>query len=133
MIASHTQSNRQRTLLEEALAAQHQRVAGLRADLAELVSDQGLTELDTDEGFGEGATTAIDKDRDEALYARGRQAIVEIEEALARLDSGTYGRCQSCGGAIPRERLEALPTATTCVRCKVGGRLSQRSRPGLAA
>ncbi|HZS46924.1 MAG TPA: TraR/DksA family transcriptional regulator [Blastocatellia bacterium] len=37
-----------------------------------------------------------------------------IEEALARIDRGTYGKCQECGKDISIKRLEALPTATTC-------------------
>lgn len=37
-----------------------------------------------------------------------------VEEALARLDDGTYGTCTVCGRAIDDERLEARPEATTC-------------------
>jgi RNA polymerase-binding transcription factor DksA len=41
----------------------------------------------------------------------------EIENALARFDAGTYGSCEVCARAIPLERLEAIPHATTCVVC----------------
>lgn len=44
---------------------------------------------------------------------------VEIRAALARLDSDAYGVCEVCSGAIPIERLDALPTARTCVSCQV--------------
>jgi RNA polymerase-binding transcription factor DksA len=40
-----------------------------------------------------------------------------IERALSRLEAGTYGTCERCGQAIPRERLEAIPDASTCVAC----------------
>jgi DnaK suppressor protein len=41
----------------------------------------------------------------------------DVEYALSRFDAGTYGSCEVCAGAIPLERLEAIPHATTCVRC----------------
>ena len=41
----------------------------------------------------------------------------DIEYALSRVDAGTYGSCEVCGGAIPVERLEAVPHATACVGC----------------
>ncbi|MBL8921546.1 MAG: TraR/DksA C4-type zinc finger protein [Myxococcaceae bacterium] len=41
----------------------------------------------------------------------------EIEEALLRIDSGTWGRCLQCGGAIGRDRLRALPETKFCVSC----------------
>ena len=41
----------------------------------------------------------------------------DVEYALSRFDAGTYGSCEVCGGAIPLERLETIPHATTCVVC----------------
>ena len=51
-----------------------------------------------------------------AASLRGRRDQVEV--ALQRLDDGTYGRCSTCGEAIPAERLEACPWVTECVACK---------------
>jgi RNA polymerase-binding transcription factor DksA len=45
----------------------------------------------------------------------------EVELALARLDDGTYGRCEECGEPIGDQRLEGLPTARTCARCDAPG------------
>jgi RNA polymerase-binding transcription factor DksA len=42
----------------------------------------------------------------------------QVGAALQRLDDGTYGRCATCGEAIPAERLEACPWVTECVACK---------------
>ena len=42
----------------------------------------------------------------------------EVDAALGRLDSGTYGKCENCGGEINPERLEAMPTATLCSSCQ---------------
>lgn len=43
--------------------------------------------------------------------------LVETEDALRRVDLGTYGRCEACGGAIGRQRLLALPAARFCLGC----------------
>jgi DnaK suppressor protein len=49
---------------------------------------------------------------------RERKLIKKIDEALARLDTGDYGYCESCGIEIGIRRLEARPTATLCIDCK---------------
>lgn len=41
----------------------------------------------------------------------------EIDAALERMDAGTWGRCETCGGAIGRGRLRALPEARHCLTC----------------
>jgi DnaK suppressor protein len=46
------------------------------------------------------------------------RTIEEIDAALARLDTGAYGRCVHCGSAIPLERLEFRPFAAACVSCQ---------------
>jgi DnaK suppressor protein len=44
--------------------------------------------------------------------------LVEVQQALARIDNGTYGMCSNCGQPIPEKRLEAIPWATLCVTCE---------------
>jgi len=44
--------------------------------------------------------------------------IEQIDMALGKIDNGTYGICEDCGGEIPLARLEALPFATQCIECK---------------
>lgn len=50
---------------------------------------------------------------------RGAQAheLDELEAALERIDKGTYGTCQMCGGAVGRQRLRAIPEARFCIDC----------------
>jgi DnaK suppressor protein len=50
--------------------------------------------------------------------ARLLRMIEEIDEALARIAEGSYGRCVHCGVAIPAERLEFRPFAAGCVACE---------------
>jgi DnaK suppressor protein len=50
------------------------------------------------------------------------EVAAEIDRALAKAGEGSYGMCDSCGEEIPEERLEALPWATRCVKCKATSR-----------
>ena len=52
------------------------------------------------------------------LRDRDRKLLVKIQEAIKRLENGTFGVCGSCGQAIPSRRLERLPAANLCVACK---------------
>ena len=69
----------------------------------------------------EGDTLAVERERDLALSNQARQAVEEIDHALAKFDLGTYGICEVSGEPIPRERLEAIPWARERVEYKVGG------------
>ncbi|CAF0703693.1 TraR/DksA family transcriptional regulator [Candidatus Methylacidithermus pantelleriae] len=61
---------------------------------------------------------AYDKDFALTLLSQEQDALYEIEEALKRIETGTYGICQMCGNPIPRARLEAVPYARFCVGCQ---------------
>ena len=63
---------------------------------------------------------AVIRENDEVLEAlsnEGREQLPLVEDALARLDAGTYGSCEVCKKAIALTRLEARPYATTCIAC----------------
>ena len=53
-----------------------------------------------------------------SLSNNSRDLLQQVQRALGRLDSSTYGLCEECGGAIPKVRLQAFPRATLCVSCK---------------
>ena len=53
--------------------------------------------------------------------------LAHIENALERLGAGSYGQCEHCGEKIPLARLQALPYATSCIRCK---RKAERGHAG---
>lgn len=64
------------------------------------------------------ASQVFEQQRDLALRDRASQHLGLVDEALARLDAGTYGPCRRCGRAIPPERLEALPWAAYDIDCQ---------------
>jgi DnaK suppressor protein len=49
---------------------------------------------------------------------RERKLIFKIQEALTRIDEGTFGICEECGEEIGIERLKARPVTTLCIECK---------------
>jgi len=52
------------------------------------------------------------------LSARGKERLIEIEEALEKIREGTYGICEECGEEIGGGRLKVMPLATSCVTCQ---------------
>ena len=57
---------------------------------------------------------------------RERKLIKKIDEIIAKIDSGDYGYCESCGVEIGLKRLEARPTATLCIDCKTLDEMRER-------
>ncbi|MGI9616608.1 MAG: TraR/DksA family transcriptional regulator, partial [Acidimicrobiales bacterium] len=90
----------------------------LAAEAAALMADREPGDVQFDEESGEGDTIAVERDRDLALSAAARQAVSDIDAALARLDDNTYGLCIAGDDVIPKERLEAIPEAAVCVEHK---------------
>lgn len=103
-----------------------------RARLAALA-----TELDAQEAAAAGSRDTVTLDQQsvgrlsrmdalqgqamaKATHARRRQMRSRIAAALARLDAGTFGWCETCGEAIAERRLELDPTLTRCIGCAAG-------------
>lgn len=94
----------------------------LRREAVDTLSQRDLSDMldhDDPSADSDGAATLM-------LIERAEQRHWEVEQALARLDNGTYGYCASCGAGIPLERLRALPATTACVACS--DRSSYRTR-----
>jgi len=64
------------------------------------------------------ASHVFEQQRDLALRDHNEQHLAAIDAALARLDSGAFGRCISCHRPIAPERLEARPWAALCIDCQ---------------
>jgi len=64
------------------------------------------------------ATLESDRNFTLRIRDRERKLIGKIKEALERIDSGTYGICESCGEEISEARLKARPVTTLCIECK---------------
>jgi RNA polymerase-binding transcription factor len=75
----------------------------------------------SEEGYADPNDRAtLESDRNFLLRMRDRERklLGKIDEAFARIDDGSYGRCEECGGDIGIERLKARPVTTLCIACK---------------
>lgn len=111
----------QRGVLRAERATYLGQAESLKAEADSLVADIDPGDVQFDEESGEGDSLAIERDRDLALSAQARQAVDEIDHALAKFELGTYGICEISGDPIPEERLEAIPWARERVEHKIGG------------
>ncbi|MEV7395766.1 TraR/DksA C4-type zinc finger protein [Aeromicrobium sp. NPDC092404] len=91
-------------------------LAALTRDFAGVV-DASVDSNADDEHDPEGSTIAFERSQLGALIEQAERRLAEIDAARARLDDGTYGRCETCGRPIADGRLEARPVARTCVGC----------------
>jgi DnaK suppressor protein len=93
-------------------------LTGRRHDLEEAtgasMSDAG-GEAGFDEEYADAGTYTFERERDLSLVDNVKDLIEKVQHALARIDDGSYGRCEACDGPIEGERLDALPYATLCL------------------
>ncbi|MCX7886392.1 MAG: TraR/DksA C4-type zinc finger protein [Verrucomicrobiae bacterium] len=79
--------------------------------------------------MADAGTDNFDREFALSLVSSEQDALYEIEEALKRLEAGTYGICEMCEKVIPKERLEAVPFARMCVHCQAIAERENRRRP----
>jgi DnaK suppressor protein len=75
-------------------------------------------EMPIDNHLAEMASVTYDRELDYTLGENSEQLLHLIDEALTRINAGTFGSCQRCGQQIAPERLEAIPYARLCIDCK---------------
>jgi DnaK suppressor protein len=63
-------------------------------------------------------SNTFERDHEMTMAKNARESLHIIEAALARIEDGTYGVCESCGQPIGKMRLQAFPRATLCMECK---------------
>jgi len=81
------------------------------------IASGDVTQGAGDDQADAGAKT-YEREREIALTLNSRDLVAQNERAIARIDAGTYGVCESCHQPIGKERLQAFPRATLCVTCK---------------
>lgn len=103
--------------------------AELEDDIARIAEELQFSESDLaglmrDYGGGSGDDSAdtggkvLEREQNLTLTQNSRKLLEQNQRALERIDSRSYGRCESCGEPIGKMRLQAFPRATLCVPCK---------------
>lgn len=93
-----------------------------RAELIEQASDLDATadvaqwrDSGFDDDYADTGSATFERERAQSLANHARRLLLQIDDALARMDAGTYGSCERCGENIEMARLEAIPYATLCL------------------
>jgi RNA polymerase-binding protein DksA len=114
--------DRFRTLLLE----ERQRVADaidyLHTENPGSIEDE-TQEMRIDNHLAETASVTLDREIDYSLEENAEHVLAAIDEALRKIEAGTFGKCARCGQSIAEARLEAMPYAALCIDCK---RLEER-------
>jgi DnaK suppressor protein len=103
------------------------RLEAKRAELQESIA--GLTEAhpepvgpieakDGSQEFEDVAVDFLEIQQEQSLIVNQQALLQEVEDALKRIEEGTYGKCVDCGRPIPEKRLEAIPWAARDVKCE---------------
>jgi DnaK suppressor protein len=93
----------------------------LQDELAQLDNSQSMEERREGSPFWrreEEASESMEMEKRLALENRLNSLLVEVERAIEKFDSGSYGKCDSCGETIDQARMEALPQAILCLNCR---------------
>lgn len=103
------------------LEAEKERLEELIADYERDLEEARLTESSSDRspdpGNAEASSMKLEYAKELSIEQNTLDLLRKAERALEQIDAGTYGTCESCGKAIPVERLEVLPYSTLCVEC----------------
>lgn len=73
--------------------------------------------LTYDSNFADSSQVTAERGEAERLAADLHESLDDVEQALRRVEDGTYGLCERCGKPISEARLEAMPTARRCLEC----------------
>lgn len=93
----------------------------LRAEHAEqvLLGEAGNELADYDPNHpGDAGTDTFERTKDFAIDENNREIMRQVEDALRKIEEGTYGTCDRCDKQIGAARLEAIPYASLCIECQ---------------
>lgn len=90
----------------------------LRDEFFRKLGKEYNTQFDNPHDIEELALIDLIEDTGLAVADIRRAEFTQMDEALKKLDDGTYGVCEGCGEDIDEERLKVMPFSTYCVRCK---------------
>jgi len=103
------------------LQQERERLSEVIREIEEEQEGMRLTETSSerspDPNTAEGGSLAFEIEKELSLSHNAADLLIQVQEALVRIDEGNYGDCASCAKPIPMARLDALPYASLCVEC----------------
>jgi DnaK suppressor protein len=104
------------TVLADLRTSLEEEKSNLSARLGEL-GDGDAGSLSFDQNFADSSQVTAERGEVEVLLGSLRESLSQVEDALRKLEEGTYGACERCGKPIGDARLEAKPEARRCIAC----------------
>lgn len=92
-------------------------IAEYEREIEEARMTEASSDRSPDPGNAEASSVKLEYAKELSIEQNTVDLLGKVRHALARIEAGSYGICESCGRSIPVERLEALPYATLCVDC----------------
>ncbi len=105
----------------------------LKESMMDVTTGEYISESSNYSLHMEQGTDAMEREKTFLFASRGSKFVNQLDDALARIDAKSYGVCKVCGLLVPKERLEAVPTAQTCAEYKNTNTPCERGRIALAA
>ena len=103
----------------------------LKESMMDVTTGEYVSESSTYSLHMEQGTDAMEREKTFLFASRGSKFVTQLDDALVRIEEGTYGICKVCQLLVPKERLIAVPTATTCAEYKNSGVPCERGRIAL--
>ena len=104
-----------RTELARDLVRLKSELTDAEGEMQDLISAAGVGAGDDQADAG---TKTFEREHEMSLVYNARDMVLQTERAIDRIENKTYGRCEECGNAIGKERLQVFPRATLCMSCK---------------
>ncbi|HLV89945.1 MAG: TraR/DksA C4-type zinc finger protein [Acidimicrobiales bacterium] len=106
-----------RKRLEEERDHLEEQIAEYEREIEEARMTEASSDRSPDPGNAEASSVKLEYAKELSIEQNTIDLLGKVRHALLRIEAGSYGICESCGKAIPVQRLEALPYATLCVEC----------------
>ncbi|MBI4535365.1 MAG: TraR/DksA C4-type zinc finger protein [Ignavibacteriae bacterium] len=104
----------------------------LKESMMDVTTGEYVSENSTYSLHMEQGTDAMEREKTFLFASRGSKFVTQLDDALVRIENRSYGVCRVCQLLIPKERLEAVPTAQTCAEYKNTNMPCERGRIALA-
>jgi RNA polymerase-binding protein DksA len=131
-VYSHEDLHRFKTTILEKRKEALEELDTLKESMMDTTTGEYISESSNYSLHMEQGTDAMEREKTFLFASRSSKFINQLDDALARIETKTYGVCKVCGLLVPKERLDAVPTATTCIEYKNTGLPCERGRILLA-
>ena len=108
--------------LEEEKSRLEELIEDYERELESARLTESSSDRSPDPGNAEASSMKLEYAKELSIEQNTLDLLRKVDHALERIEAGKYGNCESCGNAIPVERLDVLPYSTLCVECAAKAR-----------